>query len=157
MTDIGALAIDRPTGGYDPGYTDINLTNPANMSGTITSVDIYAVSILYNFIVGIFYLVSGTTYKCRSIYSIGTVSAGLNTYPVSLIVRYGDYIGHYYEGGKIEASTSEEGGIYDTEGNYVQVDSEHSYELYAGHATSCYGKGLEGMGNSVAISPYMML
>ncbi|GAJ17837.1 unnamed protein product, partial [marine sediment metagenome] len=61
--NIGLPAIDRTAhlGGY---WTYIEKNNAATESGTVVRVEIWAHEALTEMRVGIFYLVSGTTYKC---------------------------------------------------------------------------------------------
>ncbi|MBA7591969.1 hypothetical protein ES708_34140 [subsurface metagenome] len=97
-------AINRASS--DSGYTNVNIGNPANASGKITSVEIWANTILFDCKVGIFYVVSGNILSTRDWVQIGTVTAGAKkTFEVDLEVEEGDYIGICQEG-DIEYDTS---------------------------------------------------
>ncbi len=108
--DIGSGAVVRASWqGGDRTYIDLN--NPANASGKITSVSFY-----YSnngngtdVRIGVFYG-SGTSYTCRSFAVIGTVAQGSKQdFPVSLQVVAGDFLGFYQSGGFIYTDSS--GGI----------------------------------------------
>jgi len=92
--DVGAGYTGSSETSLWAGYTIIDLTNPANASGTITSIQIRAQTALTGMRVGTFYLVSGATYKCRDSATIGSVTAGsVQTFPVQLTIVTGDFIG----------------------------------------------------------------
>ena len=101
--DIGNPAITG-TGNLNPNFTFIDLNNPANASGKIVSVELYAQETLSNCEVAIFYLVSGTSYTTRDYQAIGTVTAGAKrTFTVDLDVQAGDLIGLFFTAGALEA------------------------------------------------------
>jgi hypothetical protein len=70
---VGPEAINRASVTVS-GNTVLDLANPADGTGTITSVSIYVASTTTTTYVGMFYLVSGATYKCRSAVSLGVLS-----------------------------------------------------------------------------------
>jgi len=100
--DIGPLAITRAAT-WSAGDTVICKDNPANTSGQITSVELYAVVSLEGCIAGILYTTNGNTLKCRSSVAIGDVASGSKqTFSgLSLAVETGDYIGCYFCNGVI--------------------------------------------------------
>ena len=105
--DIGNPAIVGG-GRLYANFTDIDVNNPANGSGTIVSVEIYAQETMYNCEVAIFYLVSGTSYTTRDHQAIGTVTAGAKrTFTVDLDVQTGDLIGLFFTAGELESSTEQ--------------------------------------------------
>ncbi len=107
--DIGSSAIDRPNS-QGANSTKIDCNNPANANGVIDTIQIRPAAQMYNVSIGIFYLVSGKTYACRSAVSLGTVPAGLQTYTgLSLDVHTGDVIGAYWTGGSLECTNSGSG------------------------------------------------
>lgn len=140
--EIGAEAIDRD-GNLSGGNTLISLDLPANASGAITSVEIWAILALLDVKVGIFYKTNGNTLKCRSAVTIGGVSPGYQTIPVSLAVEAGDYIGMYFSGplNALERDSEGFGGIWYKSGDYVIVDSVEDYTLLADDAISLHGTG----------------
>lgn len=102
--DIGNPAIDG-IGYLNPNFTFIDLNNPANASGIISSVELYAKETLSNCEVAIFYLVSGTNYSTRDYQAIGTVIGGVKrTFLITLDVQAGDFIGLHFTAGTLRAS-----------------------------------------------------
>lgn len=90
---MGNEAIDR-IHAYGSGYTMVDRGNPANASGTITTVEIWAGVTIQSCEVAIFYVVSGNNLSTRSNQAIGTVLSGAKrTFVVDLAVEAGDYIG----------------------------------------------------------------
>lgn len=142
--DIGAPAIAR---GFSlpPVQTRINKENPANASGTITSVEIWSKTDLSGVKVGIFYTTNGDTLKCRSAVTIGNVTSGSKqTFGgLSLAVMAGDYIGMYWSGGLGWYHTAGYTGIWSIAGDHCIVDDEADYALGSGDAFSLYGTGVE--------------
>ncbi len=145
FTDIGAGAIDRNSN-ISNAYTIIDLTNPANANGRITSVEVWAETNLTGFRVGTFYLVSGTTYKCRASQTIGAVTAGSKQiFPVSIEVKTGDFIGFYCDTGWLEASdTSIGSGIMFVSGEYIDPDDQTVYTFDVVITITLYGTNAQG-------------
>lgn len=145
--DIGAEAIGR-TGYQFPNATLINKENPANASGTITSVEIFALDgyDLLNCVVGTFYTINGNRLKCRDSVAIGAVTGGSKrTFSeLSLLVEAGDYIGIYYTDGYIENAGSGYAGVWDTGGEHIDPGDEATYNLSSDDAISLKGIGEEG-------------
>lgn len=143
--DVGSAAI---LDGYSmgAGWTIISLNNPVNESGTVTSVEIYAQSNLADCVVGIFYLVSGNTYKCRDSESVGTVTGGSKqTFSVTLNAQVGDFIGIYYTSGTIYVNTSGGSGLVRAVGEFIDVDDQTAYSLDGpSYVMSLYGYSLSG-------------
>jgi len=142
--DIGAEAIDRGSARIN-SRTYISLDNPANASGEITSIEIWANSNITGLIVGTFYLVSGTDYKCRDSEAIpGTITAGSKVpKTVSLVVETGDFIGCYYTGGYIEWDTSGFAGVMYVFAEAIDPNDQATYTLVEGDAMSLKGIGEE--------------
>jgi len=139
--DIGSAAIDRASTATLT-FTLIDLANPANFWGKITSIEVWAASNMTALRVGTFYLVSGTTYKCRASATIGDVTAGSKqTFPVSIAVHDGDFIGCYFAAGTIERDTTGGSGIMYFSGESIDAGDEESYTSLAEHAISLYGTG----------------
>jgi hypothetical protein len=108
IIDIGAAATNRTSEKFTGTY--IVTINPADGTGKITNVEIYAVT-GYNLTlveVATFYVVSGNFLSTRDWEYIGNVTAGSKqTFIVDLDVTVGDYIGIYFaSGGKIEADST---------------------------------------------------
>ena len=140
--DIGSDAIDRASTCID-GSTRIDKNNPANASGTLHTVQVYAFSDLKGFRVGTFYSTNGNTLKCRDSVLIGDVEAGAQrTFPgLSFTVEAGDYIGCFFTGGIIERDTSGYPGYWSIVGEYIDPGDEAIYSFHPGYAISLYGIG----------------
>jgi hypothetical protein len=144
--DIGSEAIDREaTGGG--GYTRIDKANPANATGTITSVEIWAVNNLVGVTVGTFYLTGTNILKCRASQSIGDVTAGSKQTKtgLSIAVVTGDYFGIYWADGgtSIEQGTTDAVGLWYVLGEHIDAGDEATYTYIAGYANSFKGLGVE--------------
>lgn len=144
--DIGAGAISRDIAWTLAGYTLVDKNNPANASGTITSVEIWCTYDLAGCIVGIFYTTNGNTLKCRSATTIGAVTGGSKqTFPLdpAISVEAGDYIGIYFTGGWLEQDTDIYAGLWHKYGQYIDPNDEAEYTFDAGEALSLHGIGEE--------------
>jgi len=140
---MGADAIDRSTFG-GAGYTFLNEENPANASGTIDTVEIYANSEMSGIKVGTFYG-SGTSWTLRDYTTVGTAASGEKTTYTGLNIQVeeGDLIGIYYTGGLIEKDTSGALGLLTYSGDafdggtytYTE-DSDGAVSLYASGSTT---------------------
>lgn len=138
---IGSVAIDRS---YDEGggYTRINKDNPANATGKITKIEIWANNTMHNVEVAIFYVVSGNILSTRDYKVIGTVPAGSKqTFETDLDVQEGDYLGVYYSSGDLEKDIG--GGyvgIWYVSGDRIPC-TDVNFEFSAGRTYSLYGTG----------------
>jgi len=140
--DIGSPAIDR-SGHGDPNWTDINKDNPANATGKITSIEVYAVSgyPLYNFEVATFFNVFGNYFSTRDTEYIGYVVSGVKqTFTVDLDVQEGDYLGCHFKDGYIERNASGYDGIWAGGGDGIPCTSA-PFNFYSGQTVSLYGTG----------------
>ncbi len=138
--DVGSAPVERAFYTQLSSRTWVDKENPANASGTLHSVKIYAKSVLFDISgvrVGTFYLTNGNTLKCRDSVVIGDVEAGAErTFTgLSIDVQAGDYIGCYFTGGNIQFDF--EG--YD--GEAIDPNDEAEYIWNAGEAISLYGYG----------------
>jgi len=144
--DVGAEAIDIDAG-LGSGYTCISKSNPANASGKITSVEIYAYNNMTGAIVATFYRPDPTGQPdylvARDSYEIGSVTAGSKqTFEVDLDVEAGDYLGIYVpsDSGAIEFDMSGGDGRWYKAGNYTQTTGE-IFTFNANYVFSLYGTG----------------
>ncbi len=151
VIDIGAAAIDRPDS-VSGTFTTLAFDNPANASGKITSVEIWAYSDMSGVRVGTFYLISDTTYKCRDSVVIGNVTPGSKqTFGgLSIAVEAGDLIGAFWTTGSIERDVSGCAGWYDISGDYTNPGDEGRYVFSTGDAISLYGIGTTGVTHELA-------
>ncbi len=146
--DIGAAAINRISNVIQ-NITYVTLDNPANATGTLDTIEIWANANLSGCRVGTFYLVSGTTYHCRDSATIGAVTSGSKQTFVApgdftaFDVVTGDFIGMYFTLGQMEMSSSGGSGYYIKAGEYIDPGDEASYIIKSGRAISLYGTGTE--------------
>ncbi len=157
IIDIGAPAIQRE-GWFGNGYTVINKENPANASGTITSVEIFVeTAFLTGVTVGTFYTTNGNTLKCRDSEFIGSVPSGSKqTFSdLTIAVEAGDYIGIYITGGTGFLSGIGTGyaGIWYISGEYIDPNDEVAYTFSDGDCISLYGTG-EEIAPPAAVMPW---
>ena len=140
--DIGEPAINR--GSTASTYTWVNIGNPANVSGTITSIEIWAQSTISNCEVAIFYVVSGNNLSTRDSEVIGSVIAGSKqTFNVNLDVQAGDCIGACYTAGALERDSSGFAGCWMNTVDNIPC-TNITFTLRAGEAISLYGTGTTG-------------
>lgn len=109
------------------GNTVLDLANAADGTGTIDTVTVYVASQITTAKVGLFYLSSGTTYVCRSSYTTGVLTTGLNTLTgLSLAVQSGDVIGIYHATGTVDRADSGGTSAY-VSGEYADAGDSASY------------------------------
>lgn len=137
--DVGGQAIDRND------YNELTKTwivkeNPANATGKITTVEIWANQDLAGAIVAIFTQGVANVFTARDSHSIGNITAGSKqTFEVDLNVVEGDFIGLYWTSGRMEWSSTGDGD-WNYDGNATSgVDLEFSFR--ANKAGSIYGIG----------------
>lgn len=142
--DVGADPIDRSTD-FPGSFTIADKNNPANASGTLHTVQVYAKTNITALRVGTFYTTDGNTLKCRDSELVGDVVAGAwRTFTeLSIAVVAGDYVGCYFASGAedIEAGEVEFDGVWYVSGEYIDPNDETEYIFYAGSAISLYGYG----------------
>jgi len=142
--DIGYPAADRISTATT--NTIVNQVNPANASGKITSIEIWAYAELANCEVATFYVVSGNNLSTRDYESIGTVTSGSKqTFSVDLDVEEGDYLGVYFTAGNIEGD-AETVGMWTT--GTLNPTEDHipctnfEFSVLANWGISLYGTGV---------------
>jgi hypothetical protein len=151
--DVGSEAINRST--YNNEGTSVDRNNPANASGTITSVEIYANSAMSNVEVATFFVVSGNNLSTRDSEAIGSVAAGYTTHTVSLNIVTGDCIGIYFSAGGLDRDTTG-GGFWKNAGDQIPCTNV-LFTLTANGTLSIYGAGATVTGikwNTVTISKW---
>lgn len=140
--DIGMPAVNRGST-LSGTYTAVNIGNPANESGTITSVEIYG-SNLDNVEVATFFVVSGDNLSTRDTELIGYVGGDgvneKNTFAVSLNVETGDYLGMFFNVGVLEKDSSGYSGIWFNGADQIPCTNV-TFTNLAGDAISLYGTG----------------
>ncbi|GAI09531.1 unnamed protein product, partial [marine sediment metagenome] len=122
--DIGLPAIDRSYY-LKEGWTRFNKSNPANATGRIKRIEIYAYNNLLNVKVATFYQVSEYNYSTRDWTTIGNVPAGSKQiFEVDIEVKEGDFLGMYWSNGYMEADTSGYAGIKQIAGDHIPCENE---------------------------------
>jgi hypothetical protein len=137
--DVGTAAIDR-VGAAGLVGTYVNPDNSANDTGALDTAEIYGKSSgMANVKVGTLYG-SGTSYTSRDYTTIGSVSAGYNSFTgISIDVETGDFLGLYTSLGYIADSGSGT-GYYRCAGDQFGTGAQ-TYTLNSGHTVSLYATG----------------
>ena len=137
--DIGSPAIGRASS--IGTYTIIAKENPANASGKITQVEIWADETLGNCEVATFEEVSPNYFTTRDSHFIGGVTAGAKrTFSgLDIDVEIGDYIGLYFSSGRIE-KTDSGAGVWKSTGDAIPC-TNRQFSLAANDTISLYGIG----------------
>jgi len=140
--DVGSAAIASGSN-YGPLWTRINLTNPANATGVLDTVELYFVGANgTNVKVGTFYGTT-TTKTLRDFEIIGTVNLGSKqTFSgLSFDVSTDDCIGIYYTDGSLTVTTSGGGGGIHKYGDQFGAGIV-TYDWTASEKMSIYATGL---------------
>jgi len=153
--DIGSDCIGRDSYLYG-NYTSIDLTNPANATGVITSVDIWAAVSMTGAYAAIFYRPDPTGYPAKftarsASSNLGAIAAGsAKRFAVNLPVTMGDHIGLYFtaEAAQLECDTSGGSGVYYLAGDQTACVNT-TFTLAANYCMSVYGISAIAL-NSVA-------
>ena len=138
--DIGSVVIYRDS--FWSVTTLVNKNNPANLSGKITSVEIWCNANLSDCEVATFYVVSGNNLSTRDTHNIGNVTAGSKqTFSgLNITVEAGDYIGIYYSAGIYGQNPGGDGIWYIESADHIPCTNT-TFGLYAGGIISLYGTG----------------
>ncbi|MBA7585631.1 hypothetical protein ES708_27617 [subsurface metagenome] len=144
IINIGMPAIDR-SASIMSGYTEVDKNNPANISGTVNKVEIFAVTgnDMANVEVGIFYeestIRNQSRLTTRDSKFIGTVVGGsVQTFDVNLTVEAGDYIGIFWTGGRLEYDSSGPVGDWRKAGDNIPCTNV-AFEFYSSRCMSIHG------------------
>lgn len=143
--DIGSAAVNRASFLYP--QTTVNKANPANATGTITSIEIWAKVDLVNCEVATFFVVSGNNLSTRDTVTIGAVTAGSKqtftedsgSDPISLNVEAGDYIGIWYTSGQLD-KTDAGIGTWQESGDNIPCENQ-LFDTTSDDTISLYGTG----------------
>jgi len=150
--DIGA----EPVGGgstlaiYEKTY--MTLTNPANASGTIDTIDVDISAEATDLYVGLLYLVSGTTYKVRSSEQLGNVAANPEPFTgLTIAVETNDCLALFDKNSsnsRCHYASSGYGGLRRCAGECIDEDDQADFsDYYDADATILiYGTGTESGG-----------
>jgi len=144
--DVGNPAINCPDS-RSQNYTIIIKDNPANATGTITTVKIWSDTNLAGCEVGTFEQVSALHFTCRDYETVnngsgaGVVTSGSEqTFTVDLDVEAGDYIGMYWTSGDMEYDRSTGDGYWYLAGDQVPC-TDATYVLSTPRLVSIGGTG----------------
>ena len=142
LIDVGAAAINRDSVAANQ-YTWIGITNPANRTGALTSIEIHASAILHEATVVTFSR-DGSDFTARDSVDLATISAGskqtittdVSSNPISLSIVSGDYIGIYFVSGALDIGSSGLGEYYLSSKHTTGVatytfDADSEISLYA--------------------------
>jgi len=136
--DVGGITNGSSNGIQYLTYTQINLNNPANDTGKLTSVQIrLELNNGTNVEIATFYLESENHYSTRDTYFIGDVAEGsTQNFSIDLDVSIGDYIGLHGGGGA--ATDGATGGSFTkASGDYIPCTNvnfspdAYSIDIYA--------------------------
>ena len=142
--DIGPGATDEAVA-LVGGYTYIEITNPANATGILTSIEIWANIDLTGCKVGTF-SGTGTSYTPRDVVTIGNVTSGSKqtftedseSAPIAIDVETGDFIGIYWAtGGKVDGKAGVN-HYYKSGDQFAAGEQTYTAENYI---LSIYGTG----------------
>lgn len=144
VIDIGAPAINRSTD-WGGGRTVILKDNPANLSGTITSIEIWAYHAITSCEVATFYVVSGNNLSTRDWENIGNIGYGYKvTKSVNLDVEEGDYIGIKIDSsGDLSTDKTGGAGMWYKTGDYIPC-TDVLFSSNDAYILSLYGTGVTG-------------
>lgn len=145
LNTVGSDPISTTDNASSAGYTRLDLNNPSDKNGQITSIEVWSQNALTDLRVGTFYG-SGLIWTCRDYEDIGAVSAGQQVESVTLDVQVGDVLGSYF-------TTASGGGIYEPSetygadgkgllyliGNWVLSGGSKTYTLSANTRESIQG------------------
>jgi hypothetical protein len=143
--DIGPAAVDGGNN-YGNNYSRLLLTNPANATGTITTIEVWAVTgnDITNMKIGTFYNTGTNKYKCRAVITIASVTAGSKqTFTgLSLAVSSGDVLGFILQAGQIERTDGTSAGVQYIFGDTLSVNNESTYQPSTDETASLYGSAV---------------
>lgn len=141
--DVGSTATNRDSF-VESGTTYIDMANPANLSGRLDQVEIWANVAMSGCKVAVFERTTGDLFKVRSWVLIGNVApAGAKqTFSgLDLAIVAGDFIGFYHTGGRLEYGTAGVGRAY-LAGDHIHDDEESDFGVSMGSGSfSNYGIG----------------
>lgn len=143
--DMGLPAIDRPAYTQND-ITFIDAENPADASGILDTIELWAKTALAGCKAGIMQKTGTNKFRCRSVVYLGNVTAGSKqTFTeLDLDVRKGDYLAIYFATGWLEMSSYDittypkgHRGLY---GDYLTVGLEtDAFDNIPGYALSLHG------------------
>jgi hypothetical protein len=149
VISIGEACIDRAVG-FSTAFTVLAVGNPANLSGYITTVEVWFSLSCNGIKIGTFYG-SGSTYTCRD-YATANVASGYVSIPdLHIRVEQGDLIGIWSSDGvQIDVTTSGGQGIKYKSGDQFNAGTVSGYTTtLTTRVISLHGTGLTGRNNAM--------
>lgn len=130
---------------YGGGYTVVNIENPANATGLITQMSIYANGLCENVEVAIFSAV-GDSLTTRSYVSVPNLGVGAHGITgLHLEVRTGDYVGMYWTaatGKGVDAEATGGQGVWRASSDQIPC-SGRTFDVIAGQTLSISAAGYQ--------------
>jgi hypothetical protein len=139
--DVGDSCINRNTA-TTPGYSWLVTVNPANISGTLTSVCVWFGNASLNVHLFTADRTTGNNFYIRAVQDVGDHGTGLRNIAVELEIVAGDYVGIYTEQNGAEESTDKSADIFYKLG---VVEAGNTY-LFTKPVLSVYGLSVYGTG-----------
>jgi hypothetical protein len=149
--DVGSAATDRASNTMND-YTWILVNNPANDTGALDTIEVWANSNLAGFVAGTFDG-SGTSYTPRDSESIGNVTSGSKQSftGLDISIETGDLLGYFTTTGYAEADYFGGAGCYYKSGNQFAAGTQ-TYASIANYEISLYGTGDTEQASHTSIS-----
>lgn len=142
--DIGAGTFNGDTYKHS-ARTGLDLTNPANASGSLSTFKVWTNGDCTLSYIGTFFGSAGN-FSCRDYESLGSITAGSEqTFTgKNCSVQSGDYIG-FFGNGHLECNSSGGSGTYysNAEANYLLDNDSHAYSLYPNSKYALYATSSE--------------
>jgi hypothetical protein len=141
--DVGPGYEDLASQDMFAGYTGIDKDNPANASGTLTTMYFRDIGGQVGLVMGTF-SGSDTTYTARDYVSLGNAVNGLNTFTgVQCDVETGDFLAMYSDAGSgYHEMDNKTGTVYYRDGDNFSGTTT-GWTLYSNHRFSMYATGTE--------------
>ena len=144
VINIGNEAIDRAGGMGIDGRTVVNKGGPANASGIITSIELWAGAALNNVKFATFFVESGNNLSTRDTHThIGIIPIGSKQTisGLNLAVEVGDFIGIQATHGSLERDSSGLVGLWYVNSYFIPCTDE-IFTLVANWGVSLKGIGV---------------
>ena len=141
--DIGRVAIDGSHYYIGTDTTYISKYNPANRSGRLTHIEIYAHTSMTGCEVATFHQSDTNVFVTRDTHYIGNVAAGAKrSFDVDLEVEAGDFIGIHFVTGQIELDGGISCGNWFLNGDYIPQENPVTFVVSGTtYAMMLYGSG----------------
>ena len=124
--------------------------NPANDTGIITSIEIWAVTTMSGVKIATFEELAANVFTAKSSVTLANITSGSKQTittdsvgnPLALDITAGDFIGIWWTGGHIElGNSSGEAGFWDVAGDQTSC-ADKTFNFHSGYGVSLYGTGV---------------